>query len=213
MARPQGVRNHNFDEKRGALLDRLVAFALGSDLSRPSLRQMAAAVETSEPTLRHYFTDRQGVIVAILGHIGQREPFSWMVPGAPHAPPQETLRECFRMLEDGMRQGGFIRVHAFGIIEGVADPQVGQAYITHILEPALKAVRQKLSAASGGPRTEDKLQAAALAVLSPLLVLCLHQDLLGGDELTPIDGKIVTGHLEDWLSDAMTNGSLGSGAG
>ncbi|MEZ5997596.1 MAG: hypothetical protein R3B98_02755 [Hyphomonas sp.] len=208
MARPQGVRNHDFGEKRIALLDRLTAFALGSDLSRPSLRQMASAAETSEPTLRHYFNDRQGVVVAILEHIGQREPFGWMVPGAPTAGPQETLRECFRMLEDGMRQGGFIRVHAFGIIEGIADPAVGQAYLTHILEPALKAVRVKLSAAPGGPTKDDKLQAAALAVLAPLLVMCLHQDLLGGEDVTPIDGKSVTGHLEDWLGSALANGGL-----
>ena len=69
MPRPAGVRNHNFEAKRTALLETLTEFALQDDLRRPSLRQFALAAGASEPTLRHYFRDRQGVVIAILVRI------------------------------------------------------------------------------------------------------------------------------------------------
>lgn len=72
MPRPAGARNHDFDEKRAALLDALTDFALSADLRRPSLRQFAQAMNASEPTLRHYFGDRQGLIIEILENIGRK---------------------------------------------------------------------------------------------------------------------------------------------
>ena len=69
MPRPAGVRNHDFESKRTALLDTLTQFALEDNMQRPSLRQFAIAARASEPTLRHYFRDRQGLIIAILQYI------------------------------------------------------------------------------------------------------------------------------------------------
>jgi AcrR family transcriptional regulator len=71
MSRPAGVRNHDFDQKCAALVDGLTRFAVSAELRRPSLRQFAKAVDASEPTLRHYFKDRRGVVVAILENMGK----------------------------------------------------------------------------------------------------------------------------------------------
>ncbi|MEO0786583.1 MAG: hypothetical protein AAFY10_12875, partial [Pseudomonadota bacterium] len=83
MPRPAGVRNRDFADKRASLLATLTDFALNSDLRRPSLRQFAIAAEASEPTLRHYFQDRQGVVVAILECIGERGQALWNMIATP----------------------------------------------------------------------------------------------------------------------------------
>ena len=204
MPRPAGVRNRDFDQKREALIDTLTDFALSSDLRRPSLRQFAMAAGASEPTLRHYFSDRQGVVVAILENINRRGRSLWDLVATPSETPKNAVTEYYRVSEAGMRHGGFIRAHAFGIIEGVADPEIAQAYLRNVLEPALDAVRRKLSSTPGGPRSEEALRAASLVSLAPLLMMSLHQDLLGGGDEWPFDGDATIAHLERWLSAAFS---------
>ena len=76
MPRPPGTRNQDFAEKKLALVQKLADFLLSDDVELPSFRQMAIAADTSEPTLRHYFGDRSGVIIAVMAHIGKlAEPF------------------------------------------------------------------------------------------------------------------------------------------
>jgi AcrR family transcriptional regulator len=204
MPRPAGARNHDFDLKRAALLDALTDFALSADLRRPSLRQFALAVHQSEPTLRHYFTDRQGLVIEILENIGRRATPLWAMVALPASDQATALEEYFRISEAGMRVGGFIRAHAFGLIEGLADEAAGKAYLEKVLEPALKSVSDKLRATPGGPKTEPELRAAALATLSPMLVMSLHQELLGGADSAPIDiGETMTS-LRGWLSKGLS---------
>lgn len=204
MPRPAGARNHDFDEKRAALLDALTDFALSADLRRPSLRQFAQAMNASEPTLRHYFGDRQGLVIEILENIGRKGAPLWAVVALPSANPATAFEEYFRISEAGMRLGGFIRAHAFGLIEGLADEAIGQAYLEKVLEPALNAVSDKLRATPGAPQDEAQLRAAALAALSPLLVMSLHQELLGGAATAPIDSSKVIAALQIWLGKALT---------
>lgn len=204
MPRPAGTRNHDFDEKRAALLDALTDFALSADLRRPSLRQFAMAVQQSEPTLRHYFHDRQGLVVEILETIGRRATPLWAMVATPSANPAEAFAEYFRISEAGIKLGGFTRAHAFGLIEGLADECAGKAYLEKVLEPALKAVSEKLRGTTGAPHEETALRAAALAALSPMLVMALHQELLGGASSAPIDAGATMGHLKGWLGRALT---------
>lgn len=206
MPRPAGVRNRDFAEKRAALVETLCDFALNCDLRRPSLRQFAIAAEASEPTLRHYFGDRQGVVVAVLVRIGERGAGIWDAVATPSDSPTDALAEYYRVSEAGMRHGGFIRAHAFGLIEGLADPTAGRAYLKHVLEPALNAIERKYAGTPGAPDERGSLRAAALATLSPLLVMCLHQDLLGGEADFPIDGAETLDDLQRLLSEGMSAG-------
>ncbi|MBA4227395.1 MAG: hypothetical protein C0456_12255, partial [Hyphomonas sp.] len=80
----------------------------------------------------------------------------------------------------------------------------GQAYLEKVLEPALGAVSDKLRATPGAPQDETALRAAALAALSPLLVMSLHQELLGGATSAPIDSGKVISTLQVWLGKALT---------
>ena len=203
MPRPAGVRNKDFVEKRQALLSKLTDFALSSDLRRPSLRQFAIAAGASEPTLRHYFSDRKGVVLAILEEIGARGAHLWSTIATPATDPETAILEYFRISEAGMRHGGFVRAHAFGIIEGVADDQAGRAYLEHVLEPALRAVSEKLGNTPGAPQDPAALKAAAFAALSPMLVISLHQDLLGGNKTDPISAEQLFAHLQNWLGKGL----------
>ncbi len=54
------------DDRREALLDRLVAHVLAHGLPNSSLRPLAAAAGTSDRMLIYYFGDKAGLIAAIL---------------------------------------------------------------------------------------------------------------------------------------------------
>ncbi len=204
MPRPAGVRNHDFEAKRNALLDTLTQFALRDDLRRPSLRQFAIAAKASEPTLRHYFSDRQGLVIAILQHINQRALPLWDVIATGAADTATAVEEYFRVTEAGLTHGGFARAHAFGLIEGMADETVGRAYLETLLDPALDAVLRKLEATPGKPSTKAERQAAAFMMLSPILVMTLHQQLLGGSDASPIDTDGFLKLIQGWLASGLS---------
>ncbi|MEO1642474.1 MAG: TetR/AcrR family transcriptional regulator [Pseudomonadota bacterium] len=199
MPRPAGVRNHDFEKKRFALLDQLTDFALNDDLRRPSLRQFAIAAGASEPTLRHYFSDRQGVVIAILNHIHDRGLALWDVIKTPSADAASAVEEYFRVTQAGLTHGGFARAHAFGLIEGMADEIVGQAYLKALLDPALEAVQAKLEGTAGDTYAGDAGRSAAFMMLAPILVMTLHQQLLGGAESSPIEPDGFLGQIQKWL--------------
>tara|TARA_R110001592_G_scaffold25585_2_gene97067 strand:- start:331 stop:1008 length:678 start_codon:yes stop_codon:yes gene_type:complete len=204
MPRPVGARNHDFEQKRMALVDALTDFALTADLRRPSLRQFAIAAQASEPTLRHYFDDRQGVVAAILENMGSRGKWIWELVANPAANPTEALEEYYRIADAGMQYGQFTRAHAFGLIEGVADEVAGRAYLKFLLEPGLESIIIKLKGTPGAPRTRDALRAAAFAAMAPLLFISIHQKLLGGAEEAPINTQATIEHLQSWLGGALS---------
>lgn len=203
MPRPAGVRNHDFDEKRAALLNTLTDFALKAALDRPSLRQFAIAAHQSEPTLRHYFGDRQGLVIEIIGNLSERAKVTWDMAAMPASGPAAAVTDYLTFAEAGMKQGIFTRVHAFGLIEAFADDVVGKYYLKTMLEPSLKAFSDKLRKTPGAARDEDELRAAALAATAPLFVLGVHQELLGGKNDIPINMSKTFEYLRTWLSAAF----------
>ncbi|MEO1303946.1 MAG: hypothetical protein AAFV37_03140 [Pseudomonadota bacterium] len=205
MPRPAGVRNHDFEVKRTALLDALTEFALNDDLRRPSLRQFAIAAKASEPTLRHYFKDRQGLVVAILQHIHKRAIPLWEIIATGSPDTSTAVEEYFRVTEAGLTHAGFARAHAFGIIEGMADEVVGQAYLDSLLDPALQAVVDKMDATPGKPETMDERRASAFLMLSPILVMTLHQQLLGGNEASPINTQGFLRMMQGWIASGLSD--------
>ena len=208
MPRPAGVRNHDFESKRTALLDTLTQFALEDNMQRPSLRQFAIAARASEPTLRHYFRDRQGLIIAILQYISLKARDHWdtVAVGASDTP--TAVQDYFRETHLGFMQGGFARAHAFGIIEGMADETVGHAYLEYLLEPALDAVSLKLDATPGGPIDKTEQRVAAFMLLSPVLVMTLHQKLLGGEGRSPMNVPDFVSQMCVWISSGLTGDEL-----
>ncbi|MEQ9504903.1 MAG: TetR/AcrR family transcriptional regulator [Hyphomonas sp.] len=200
MPRPAGVRNHDFDQKRANLLDALTDFALTVATQRPSLRQFPIAAGQSEPTLRHYFTDRQGLVIEVLENIRQRAIPIWAVAATPASDPVASVQEFMDFSQVGMKDRGYTQAHTFGFMEGLGDPVVGRAYLEKILDPALESISDKFRDTPGGPAGPGELRAAALLVMGPLFLLVAHQEMLGGDENAPLDMPKTQNYLKEWLS-------------
>lgn len=195
MPRPLGRRNPDYDEKRDRLAQELTDFVLRSELTRSSFRQMAQAGQVAEPTLRHYFGDRDGAAEEILKVLGERaEPLIAAVRSTTDDKAQaiDTYVELSRL---GMAISGFARAHMFGLIEGVADERVGKAYLAELLEPSLAALEERLRPHLGPDPTPARLRAAALMLFAPMLLMVIHQQLLGGAVSSPMDMDAVLNEL------------------
>jgi AcrR family transcriptional regulator len=201
MGRPAGVHNEDYDEKRAALLDRVTARLVAVGADRASFREMAATAGVSVPTLRHYFGDRQGLIRAWMAWRGGQ--------GAPYLAELATTTEPFdlsirTMLEFvalGLERGRVVELHVVGLMEGLTNPALGPSYLTSILEPTLQAAEQRLAlhAERGEMRAVD-LRAAALALLSPLILAVLHQRDLGGRSVRCLDiSAFIATHAEAFV--------------
>jgi AcrR family transcriptional regulator len=188
MPRPLGRRNPDYEEKKDRLISDLTDFVLRSELTRPSFRQMAMAGAVAEPTLRHYFGDRETVAGEILRLLGERaSPLMAAVgqSGAPTA--QDAIASYMQLSQAGVAHGAFARAHAFGLVEGVADERVGRAYLEELLEPSLQALESRLSPFLAQDASRADKRAAALMMFAPMLLAVIHQQLLGGAESAPID--------------------------
>jgi len=61
-----------------------------------------------------------------------------------------------------------------------------------------------LAATPGSPKSALELRAAAFAILSPLILMGIHQTLLGGAEEAPVDNQATIALLQTWLGEAIS---------
>ena len=197
MPRPKGARDADYDRRRSELLRSISGHMMRRGSPRPSLRELAAAAGVSVPTLRHYFGPRTGVIDAVfeeclrLGRDGlaaQREsdrPFAESI--ADYA---EALVRALAAERD-VRLGDLFAV---GLGEGLLDRAISRSALRHILDPTVETLEVRLrSHMARGEMIETDARAAALMLLSPLLLASLHQDQLGGAAERPIN-QVDFGH-------------------
>ena len=184
MPRAKGVKNADYEAKRRELLDRMLPRFARLDLERPSLRQLAAAAEVTAPTLQHYFGDRTGVIAALLEEYRRRGEQRLALVSKPTGAFDASVREFAHGLVFGMQAGSAARlgdVMAASLCEGLADPQVSPLALAHIIDPAVDALVTRLDVhAARGEMIDTDRHAAALMLLSPLLLAVLHQDQMKG---------------------------------
>jgi AcrR family transcriptional regulator len=203
MPRPPGARNADHDEVR-ARLARAAALALLDGAGQPrSLNALAAAVGASVPTLKHYFGDHDGVVAAALAQsrADGEVHLAWQRDPGP-LPLAESVAACCAAIEAGWAFGVGALFTA-GLSLGLGHAARGPMAVTHLLEPTLQAVEARLAvhAARGELRPGADLRAAALALLSPLLLALLHQGALGGDRCRPLDlGAFGEAHRRAWLA-------------
>jgi AcrR family transcriptional regulator len=161
------------------------------EVARPSLRQLAEAAEVSVPTLRHYFGDRAEVVEAMLDEYRRQgeERLKWVA--APQGEFGTSVRQfCYSMIA-GMTAPLPVRlgdVFAVSIAEGLLDNEIGPAALRHVVDPAVDACRARLQAhIDRGDMIPADTRAAALMLLSPLLIAVLHQDQMQGATCNPMD--------------------------
>lgn len=194
MPRPKGTRDADYGVKRSELLRGMSLHMMRRESPRPSLRELAVAAGVSVPTLRHYFGARPQVIDAIfedclrLGRDGldaQRQS---------EKPFDDSIRDYVQALIYAMRAKRDVALGdliAVGLGEGLIDKAVSASTLRHILDPTIEALEARLRVhIARGEMIESDVRAAALMLVSPLLLATLHQDQMRGAVKTPI-------HLED----------------
>ena len=191
MVRTKGARNENHDERRAALLAALRE-RLRAPGPAPSLRELARAADVTVPTLRHYFADRDGVVLAVMaeelaGGSGPGGPLE--IAATPSGPFAESVRDLLAHADAGFVHGGLTDAHAVGLVEGLRSDAIGPNYLALALDPTVDAFAERLRAhqARGEMRADADPKAAALQLLSPLVVARLHQDRLAGAAGNPLD--------------------------
>ena len=187
MGRTEGSRNRKYEERRRELLLQ-VRDRLGQPgASGASLRQLAEACGVSLPTLRHYFPQREELILAVLAeNLADGRPHLAHVR-LPSGPFAASIREALGYIAFGFHHG-VGEIHTVGLTEGLRDPVVGPGFVDLVLEPSIEALRHRLDAhvAAGEMRKVDTRH-AALVLLSPIVLLMLHQRELGGAAAHPIN--------------------------
>lgn len=175
-------------DRKSELLVMLAATAIAERSTPVSLRQFAIKAGVSEPTLRHYFTDRKGVVIAIIGYFadGARD---WLERSAePGATLEEAVTGYANLAVEGARSDVFARAHAFAFVESIHDREVARAYLELIIEPSLNALERRLSpSVDPAANNPERVRHSAIFLYAPVLVAVLHQRLLAGEDTRPLD--------------------------
>ncbi len=186
MARPSGIRNPGYEEKRDAFLDTLTKFVMEQGVRLPSLRQLAIAAETSEPTLKHYFEDRTGVIIAIIERMGTMSDTLRDRLSAPAENIEIALSEYGRIASRLSSDAGYMNSHIFAIREGMVEESIFEAYNRVLVEPAISSIAQRLVKSKGGPVNYSTARVAADMLMSCAMMMALRRVVVEAD--TPQTG-------------------------
>lgn len=211
MARPAGVRNQDFEQKKQALTDKLLTFVLSDGVDRPSFRQLAIAAETSEPTLRHYFTDRTGLIIHLLEQITERSVPLREALSQPQDSLDDAVTGYFRQMTVLTKTDGYVRVHAFGIREAMGDEGIQKFYLKKFLSAGIDSVAERLVRSKDGLTTFDEARHAAILIVSASLLRVVHQEVLKGKVHQPLDEEAYFDRVGKWLLDGLRSSKGPSG--
>lgn len=191
MARPKGARDGEYEARRTALLRRITRRLMRREIARPSFRQLAAEAEVSVPTLRHYFGDRPKLMAAILAAYLEDGRRGLEAVAAPTGDLATSIRDYCSALLAAMQAPRDVRlgdVFAVSLAEGLLDDEIGPSALRYIVDPSLEVLQRRLDEhVRRGEMIATDTRAAALFLLSPLLVAILHQDHLGGRDASPVD--------------------------
>ncbi|NJK63215.1 MAG: TetR/AcrR family transcriptional regulator [Synechococcaceae cyanobacterium SM2_3_1] len=187
MAKPKGYRAPDYEERRDRLLDSMLEALARPKSELASLSTLAEAAGVTTPTLRHYFGNRDGLVISLLEK-ARREGEEYLQ----HARQSQgclvvSLRSYLGDLVDGFHYG-LGNLHAIGLTEGIGHQEMGPAYLMLMWEPTLEAVETRLEKHHhNGELRECDLRQAALMLVGPVLWVLLHQYKLGGITTRPLD--------------------------
>jgi AcrR family transcriptional regulator len=204
MGRPAGSRNEGYDARRDALAAAVVPRLMDDDGPQASLAELAAFAGVSVPTMKHYFSDRSGLVAAALRSLA--------TSGVPHVertktPSQPTFAASMRDLavELAMAWRSFGVGRAFGaaLAVGIHDREVGRGTVEGVLEPTLQAIEARIAVHVERRDVDvhpNEIRLCAIQFLSPLVVALLHQHELSGAACRPLDiDAFVDAHVDRFL--------------
>lgn len=191
MSRTKGARDLDYDVKRRELLEKMTLQLMRREGERASFRDLAAAAGVSGPTLRHYFGDRRAVIGAVLEECLRRGQPGLEAQRKTNLPLAASIHGYAGDLVAALTAEKSVRlgdIFAFSLAEGLIDPAYGRPALDHIVEPTLQVLESRLAlhVARGEMRQDADIRSAALQLVSPLLLACLHQEQLDGRQVRPL---------------------------
>jgi AcrR family transcriptional regulator len=188
MGRREGSRNLDYGRTRGEIAGRLTATILSSGRYNLSFRELAQAAGVAPSTLRHYFEDRDTVLVAVMDQIRELG-LRYVAEGATaeHGAAPESLRWFLGFLAEGWGRG-VGRAHELGLTEGIGDGALGPAYLRTLLEPTLHSAEARIALhMARGEIGPCDVRVAAVELVAPVVIVLLHQRALGGAAVRHID--------------------------
>lgn len=201
MGRATGSLNRDHAATRAELARRVAQQLLSNGGSLPSLQKLAEGAGVDPGTLRHYFSDRRGVVKAAMETLlplGDDQKVRALALAS--LPVREALTSLLSSVAKAW--GGLLgNMHATGFVEGTVDGALGQAYVTTMLEPTLATVEALLERfVARNMLAMPDVRVGALALLSPVLLACFHQFQLQGRACRPLDlDAFVAGHVDGFL--------------
>jgi AcrR family transcriptional regulator len=190
VTRPKGTRDAHYETKRRELLRRMNVRTMRRELARPSLRELASAAEVTVPTLRHYFGGRPEVLSAMLEESLRLGREGLDAQRHSDKPFEDSIRDYAKALVRALNAPREVRlgdIFAVSLAEGLLDPSVSHATLNHIVDPTVEALEARLADhMARGEMVQADTRAAALMLISPLLLASLHQDQLQGAALRPM---------------------------
>jgi AcrR family transcriptional regulator len=202
MARTAGSRNAGYEEQRLTLARKAAIALRGDGGTELSLRDLAAAADTSVATLRHYFKDRGGLLQAVMEvHRADAAPFLAMAAQAKVGDVRRSLLDFLKGFSMAWVKHDVGRMYASTFSLGLAHQQVGFGFVSHVLEPVLQTGETMLRQhAERGELRLDDVRHASLMFLSPVVLALLHQHNLDGARCRPLDlGKMLETHVDAFL--------------
>ena len=203
MPRPAGVRNQDFEEKRLALVTAASSFLLSDDVEAPSFRQIAIAVDTSEPTLRHYFQDRSGVIIAVFEQLHELAASMRAVAAVVGPSIEESVTDYLDLMSQYRENSLYIRAHRFGIRESMIDEKARRAYLENLVMPGVEAVANRLFKSPGWSGPLHAARQAAMMLMGSSIFMVLHQELLNGKKYAPMDVDAYFERMKIWMKPGL----------
>lgn len=187
MARPSGSRDRQFDERRTTLIAMARAHLSKPGGRNASWRELASACLVSPSTLVHYFGDRESLVRAILENARKEGDVYLEMAAHPAGRFAESIHQLVGLLGQGLDRG-VLALQVIGLTEGLASSGSAEAYLGHHLEPVLEAISRRLAAHQAtGEMRQANAHFAAIGLLSPMVIVRLHQSELGGATHYPLD--------------------------
>jgi AcrR family transcriptional regulator len=188
MGRRAGSRNVDYGRTRDEIVARLASEIFATDRSHLSFRELAHAAGVAPSTLRHYFEDREGALEAVLERVHDLG-LRYVAEGASaeRGGVRESLRWFLGYLVLGWTRG-VGRAHALGLSEGIGDELLGPAYLRHLLEPTLHSAEARIAIhMARGELGPCDVRLAAVELVSPVVLILLHQRALGGESVRHLE--------------------------
>ena len=180
MARVKGARNADYDLRRLELVRKLRERLGRVGVSRASWRQLADAAGIGLATLAHYFGKREDVVRAVMEDDLRQGQQPLNVLATPSSSFGRSVRDALTHIATGFNFG-VGDILSVGLIEGLQHPTLGPAFVELSLEPMLEAASARLAAHQAkGEMIKVNTRFAAVELVSPLILVFLHQRPLGG---------------------------------